>query len=80
MLSRKREDVQKRHELIQRLRRQPRFTLGQIALAVGLADHSSVLHHLNGSCACRLVRTFPLFVKQVGCEHDWRCRRCGARG
>ncbi|KKL91002.1 hypothetical protein LCGC14_1899090, partial [marine sediment metagenome] len=48
-VSRKREDVQARHQEIQRLRRQPRFTLGQIALAVGLADHSSVLHHLNGS-------------------------------
>ncbi len=50
MLSRTREDVQQRHQEIQRLR--PSLTLKEIALAVGLRDHTSVLYHLNGKCRC----------------------------
>ncbi len=69
MLSRKREDVQARHQEIQRLRRQPRFTLKAIAAEVGLKDHSSVLYHLNGMCWCETEWTEGQFSA-----------KCGARG
>lgn len=53
MLSRRREDVQSRHEKIHWLKRQRwHMTLKEIAKAVGLADHSSVLYHLDGKCWC----------------------------
>ena len=78
-VSRKREDVQARHELIQRLRRRPRFTLQAIAAAVGLTDHSSVWWHLKGDCRCLADRTFPL-AEDEGCLHDWKCTKCRANG
>jgi hypothetical protein len=77
-VSRKREDVQARHQEIQRLRRKPRYSLPAIARAVGLADHSTVLYHLNGSCRCLMDRTFPL-AKDEKHHHVWKCE-CGARG
>lgn len=45
------ENVQARHVEIVRLRRE-RLLLKQIAVAVGLKDHSSVLYHLSGECRC----------------------------
>ncbi len=72
-VSRWREDVQDRHREIERLRRKPLFTLNAIALEVGLKDHSSVLHHLNGRCRCESE-------PDDGCDHDWRCHKCGERG
>ena len=73
MLSRKREDVQARHQEIQRLRRKPLFTLDAIAAEVGLKDHSSVLYHISGGCRCD-------GVPHEGCTHIWKCRKCGASG
>jgi len=78
-VSRKREDVQARHQEIQRLRRKPRYTLSAIAKEVGLKDHSSVWWHLRGDCRCFTDRTFPL-AKDEGCPHDWKCTKCGAHG
>jgi D-alanyl-D-alanine dipeptidase len=78
-VSRKREDVQARHQEIQRLRRKPRFTLKAIAAAVGLTDHTTVWWHLSGNCTC-LTRTNIEWVR--GDEqhtHVWKCK-CGARG
>ena len=77
-VSRRREDVQARQQEIQRLRRRPRFTLGAIATLVGLGSHTSVLHHLDGSCACPANKAFPL--KDEGCRHVWECTKCGANG
>ena len=75
-VSRKREDVQARHQEIQRLRRKPRYTLQAIAAAVGLKDHSSVWWHLNGDCRCLIERAkYP----QDEHVHVWKCK-CGARG
>lgn len=78
-MSRKREDVQARHQEIQRLRRKPRYTLKAIAAEVGLTDHSSVWWHLSGLCTC-LKRTNIEWVR--GDEqhvHVWKCA-CGAHG
>ena len=71
MLSRKREDVQARHQEIQRLRRKPRFTLSAIADAVGLKCHTSVLYHLYGICRCEGTNEQHV--------HVWKCA-CGAHG
>ena len=71
MLSRKREDVQARHQEIQRLRRKPRFTLQAIAEEVGLTNHASVWWHLSGLCRCEGTNERHV--------HVWRCA-CGARG
>ncbi len=70
-VSRKREDVQARHQEIQRLRRQPRYTLSAIAKEVGLKDHSSVWWHLGGDCRCEGTNEQHV--------HVWKCE-CGARG
>ena len=77
-LSRRREDVQARHQEIQRLRRKPRFTLKAIAAAVGLTDHSSVWWHLSGLCTCLADRGEPLGQDEPH-AHEWKCS-CGARG
>jgi hypothetical protein len=79
MLRRKREDVQQRHQEIHRLRRRPRHTLKAIAAAVGFADHTSVLHHLDGSCRCPANKAYPLMPSE-GCDHGWKCTKCGASG
>ena len=73
MLSRKREDVQSRHLEIHWLRRQPRYTLKEIAEAVGLKDHTTVLYHLNGNCKCG-------GKSGSACNHAWKCTKCGAHG
>ena len=70
-VSRKREDVQARHQEIHRLRRKPRFTLKAIAAEVGLTDHSSVWWHLSGLCRCEGTNEPH--------THVWECE-CGARG
>ena len=44
--------VLRRHHQIVRLRSTTDMPLKTIALAVGLNDHSSVIHHLNGKCRC----------------------------
>ncbi len=77
MLSRTREAVQQRHQEIQRLRHKPRFTLGAIAVEVGLRDHTSVLHHLNGACRCFEL---PISITQTPHEHIWKCTTCGVPG
>lgn len=45
--------------------------LKQIAGEVFMADHSSVIYHLDGRCKC----TPP----NGGCNHDWVCKSCGAQ-
>ena len=70
-VSRKREDVQARHQEIQRLRQVPRFTLTAIADAVGLKGHTSVWWHLSGLCRCEGTNERHV--------HVWKCK-CGARG
>ncbi len=76
-MSRRREDVQARHQEIQRLRKRHLFTLEEIAVEVGLADHTSVLHHLNGACRCFEL---PLKIVQAPHEHIMKCTKCGAHG
>lgn len=79
-VSRRREDVQARHQEIQRLRQKPRFTLKAIAEEVGLADHTTVWWHLNGNCTC-LTLTNVEWTKESQNEHVhvWKCE-CGASG
>ncbi len=79
MLSRKREDVQARHQEIQRLRRKLRFTMKAIAVEVGLKNHTSVWWHLSGLCRCPTDRTFPL-LEDEGHAHVFVCTKCGAHG
>ncbi len=78
-VSRKREDVQARHQEIQRLRRKPRYTLQAIAAAVGLKDHSSVWWHLNGDCTCLMQTNCEWVTSKNEHTHVWKCE-CGARG
>ena len=49
---RDRPTVLRRHHQIVRLRSTTNLPLKTIARAVGLNDHSSVIHHLNGMCRC----------------------------
>ena len=79
MLSRKREDVQQRHQEIQRLRRKPRFTLKAIAEEVGLTDHSSVWWHLRGNCTCLTLTNCEWVTAKDEHVHVWKCA-CGASG
>jgi hypothetical protein len=45
------ENVQLRHEHMVALRAE-NYTLTEIADILGLVNHTSVLHHLNGKCRC----------------------------
>lgn len=47
------ENVWARHQLIVSLYRQG-LSLLACAETVGLADHSSALHHVQGKCRCKL--------------------------
>ncbi|KKK84356.1 hypothetical protein LCGC14_2784150 [marine sediment metagenome] len=52
------ENVQLRHGHMVALRAE-NYTLTEIADILGLVNHTSVLHHLNGKCGCNPERSEP---------------------
>ena len=70
---RDRQTVQARHIRIVDLRSRTDLPLKAIARAVGLNDHSSVIHHLSGRCGCGALAVSV-------CQHEYRevCKHCGA--
>ena len=52
------ENVALRHEHMVALRAE-NYTLTEIADILGLVNHTSVLHHLNGKCGCNPERSEP---------------------
>ena len=68
--------ARQRHEEIMKLYNEGR-TLKEIAFAVGLANHTSVWHHVQDDCRCNGERPDPPEMIQV--PASWfKCQRCGA--
>lgn len=54
--------------------------LKEIAIKVGMADHSSVIYHLNGKCRCDKRNSYRFRQEIINKARMWDALKAGVEG